>query len=317
MKRLTVFFIIIIATISSCKEDDKLIFEEITDNVGTAGGLRTIEVISPSIDLNDLANSRFEVEVEEWDDEDGNLLDNVDVFVEFQDFTPDNGDSSKSEVLFNTIEKSEFTDGPDGLPRTTISVSASSLISLFGLDPSADIDGGDVFRIRLSLNLTDGSIFSSDNLEGNITGVFFNSPFSYPANVVCELDESLFSGTYNMEFVSGTFSAGFGTSDAYSSGEVNIIANSGTQRVVQNTIYLPAFGGFAGSITFDLVCGRIIVPNQTAAAACTTSIQQASGENVATFDPTNDSEFLLIFNDELTSDCGAPTYEVILRFTKV
>lgn len=302
---------------TSCKEDEKLIFESITDNTITGGGLRTINIISPTIDLNDIANSSYEVEVEEWDAMDGGLLESVDVFVQFFDNSPNNGDSSAGELLLKTIPASAFSNGPSNLPRTIINVGGQEAADLFGLDVSSEIDGGDIFSIRLGLNLTDGTVYTSTNLEGNITGVFFNSPFLYPANVVCEYDSSIFTGQYQLEFISGTFTA-FGGSDAYASGQVTITANSGTQRVVQNATYLPSLGPFGVSITFDLICGRMIVPLQNVGSiGCANNIQMQSGTNVATFNPDDDSEFFLIFNDEVTSDCGVPSYEVVLRFTKL
>ncbi|MEX0289067.1 MAG: hypothetical protein AB3N14_08130 [Flavobacteriaceae bacterium] len=311
-------FYSVIVILIGCEDEEKLPFETITTQAGTAGGLRTINVISPTIDLNDITNSEFSVEVEEWDDQDGGLLESVDVFVQFQDNTPDNGNSAVAENLISNVPASAFSvNSTSGLPRTTITVTAQEAIDLLGLDPSTDIDGGDIFRFRLALKLSDGSVFSSGNLEGNITGVFFNSPFTYPANVVCNLDQSVFTGTYQMDFISGTFTS-FGGSDAYASGQVTITANSGTQRVVQSAQYLPSLGPFSVPITFDLVCGRLIVPLQNVGTVgCTNNIQMATGVNQATFDPTDDSEFMLIFDDEVTSDCGTPTYEVILRFTKL
>ncbi len=311
--------LIALAVFWSCEDEDKLPFERITREAPTAGGLRTINIISPTIDLLDIANSEFSVEVEEWDDQDGGLLESVDVFVQFQDQTPDNGDSSAPEVLISNIPASTFSvNGTSGLPRATITVPAQDAVAILGLDITSDIDGGDIFRFRLALNLTDGSVFSSGNLEGNITGVFFSSPFSYPANVVCNIeDTTIFTGDYQLEFISGTFDA-FGGSDAYASGPVTITANSGTQRVVQNVQYLPSLGPFSGQLIFDLVCGRTVVPEQMAPAGCGPGIVQQSGtENLGRFDINDDSEFTVIFNDETTSACGATPYEVVLRFTKM
>tara|TARA_E500000318_G_scaffold99222_1_gene101132 strand:+ start:3545 stop:4495 length:951 start_codon:yes stop_codon:yes gene_type:complete len=316
MKRIKHIILISLVLFSAgCKDDDKLIFESVTDQTGTAGGLRTINLISPSIDLNDIANSEFSVEVEEWDDQDGGLLESVDVFVQFQDFTPENGTNNKPEVLVLNVPASNFqVSESSGLPRTVISVAAEDAVGLLGLDASSEIDGGDVFRFRLALNLTDGSVFSSNNLEGNLTGVFFNSPFSYPANVVCNLDPTLFAGTYQMEFVSG--SGGFGPS--LGDQQVTIVANSGTQRSTQVT-WLPAGG--PQTLTFDLICGKINVPLYSTGLACVAGAGaitwQTTGEQ-ATFDPTDDSEFFVRYNDFVNDGgCGVPSYEVVLRFVKI
>lgn len=177
--------LLLLISIFGCKDDDKLIFESITDDIKTAGGLRTINLLSPSVNLLDLDNSKFSVEIEEWDAQNGKLLESVDVFVQFQDNTPDNGDSSVSEVNVVNLTAADFIiNNESGLPRTIIDVTALEVVSLLRLNANTDIDGGDVFRFRLQLNLSDGSVFSSGNLEGNITGPFFNSPFSYPIPVV-------------------------------------------------------------------------------------------------------------------------------------
>jgi hypothetical protein len=187
-----------ILVLSSCEEEDKLPFERVTNAAGTAGGLRTIEVVSNTFNFLDLNNSSFSVEVEEWDAQSGGLLESVEVYAMFNDFSEANGDSSVSEMLVSTIPASDFTiNGKSNLPRSVISVTANEVINALGLDPDTEIRDSDAFRINLVLKLTTGAEFSSDNLEGNLTGVFFNSPFTYPVQFSCPLeDASLFQGTY-------------------------------------------------------------------------------------------------------------------------
>ncbi len=198
----------LLLSLGACEDEEKSPFDQVTGNLGTAGGLRTINLVSPSLNILDLDNSSFQVEVEEWDDQDGDLLESVDVFVSFQDNSPGNGDSSAppdngdpnvpNDLLVSTISASAFAiDGTSGLPRATISVTGSETIAALGLVQS-DLDGGDIFRFRLALNLSDGTVFSSNNLEGNVTGSFFNSPFSYPLTLVCVLDTPI-SGDWNIE----------------------------------------------------------------------------------------------------------------------
>lgn len=188
----------LVFSISGCKDDDKLLFESITDIAGTAGGLRTIAILSPNFNYLDLDNSEFSVEVEEWDNLDGGLLQSVDVFASFNDNSPENGDRSVPSTLVKNIAASNFTvNSYSGLPRATISLQATEAINALGLDKDNDILYNDSFRIFLTLNLTDGTKFSYNNLEGNITGPFFNSPFTYPIEFSCPIDDaSLFQGTY-------------------------------------------------------------------------------------------------------------------------
>lgn len=296
----------------SCQDDEKLPFETITDGIETAGGLRTIELMTPSFDLLDLDGSNFGLTVEEWDAEDGALLDFVNVYVQFQDQTPGNGDSSKAEVQVTSIPASSFAIGPVGLPRASITISASEVVGLLGLDVPTDIDGGDIFRFRLELHLTNGSVFSSNNLEGNITGVFFNSPFSYPISVVCSGDEGFLVGDYNI--VSEVSS--IGGVPLFSESTVTVTAVSDIRREIQVT-YLGdlAVGNGPVPFQFDLVCSTVVVPeNQASGLACSGNIAfgPAGGLDNAKFDINDDSSITVTLSEDESSGCGGPA---IISFT--
>jgi len=296
----------------SCQEDEKLPFETITDGIDTAGGLRTIELKSPSFDLLDLEGSSFELTVEEWDAEDGDLLDFVDVYVQFQDQTPGNGDSSKAEVQVTSIPASGFDMGPDGLPRASVTIPANEVVGLLGLDTSSDIDGGDIFRFRLELHLTDGSIYSSGNIEGNITGVFFNSPFSYPISVVCSGDEGFLVGDYSI--VSEV--SPVGGVPLFSESTVTVTAVSDIRREIQVT-YIGDLGIGNGPVPFqfDLVCNTVVVPeNQASGLACVSGITfgPAGGLDNAKFDVNDDSSITVTLLEDVNGDCASPG---IISFT--
>lgn len=182
----------------SCEQEEKFPFERLTNVAGTAGGLRTINLSSPTFNFLEKNNTEFSVEVEEWDAEDGNLLESVDVSVAFIDNSIENGDNSTSSTLVKSIDASSFIiNSSSGLPRATITISLVEVANALGLNIEDDILSDDTFRVNLSLNLTDGSVFNSNNIEGNITGPFFNSPFTYPVQFSCPINNaSLFQGTY-------------------------------------------------------------------------------------------------------------------------
>ncbi len=59
------------------------------------------------------------------------------------------------------------------------------LASAIGVS-AAEYTGGDTFKIRYKLNLTDGRSFSDGNLNSTVRGgAYFRSPFAYVVPLVC------------------------------------------------------------------------------------------------------------------------------------
>lgn len=170
-------------------EDGNEIFDQIQSNVVRGAVLRTVSYPDSAQEIP-IGNSdyMFEVTIEEQDQQGGDLLASVDVFVGFRDNTVEPGaeDLDKAEVLFGNIPASSFSAGEFGLPRASFSASLSELLAAVGLQ-EADIfqTGGDQFTIRFELVLTDGRRYSNNDNSGTITGSFFSSPFLYVPVVVC------------------------------------------------------------------------------------------------------------------------------------
>ncbi len=70
------------------------------------------------------------------------------------------------------------------LPRFSYQITLPELLTGTGVAES-EIDGGDEFRVRFALVLSDGRTFSFAQNSGTLTGTFFASPFLYTATVVC------------------------------------------------------------------------------------------------------------------------------------
>ena len=181
--------ILLIPLTFSCEDEDKSPFLVITENVKNAGGLRTVEITDEngqntggSFHVNFLDVAAYNLEVEAWDSNDGNLLETVDVFVSFEDRSADssNGDSDVDDTLLTTLSASDFTVNDEtGLPRTVIEIKASDVLETLSLSSEDLVAGSDRIRVNLILKLSDGQSFSADNLQGSVTGPFFNSPFTY------------------------------------------------------------------------------------------------------------------------------------------
>ena len=183
----TILLTFIIGFVSSCEDPDNPIYSVLEDY--TKGAiLRTIELESGEFNSYDL-NSFFAATIEEQDEQDGALLQSVDVYAGFKG----------AEALIENIPSSAFTDGPFGLPRTRIQVTLQQGINALGLS-SSDYTGGDAMPIRLSLNLTDGRVFSSADAGGALQGSFFNSPYAYNTVIKC-IPNAPQAGTYKVDMI--------------------------------------------------------------------------------------------------------------------
>lgn len=308
--------------LGSCDDDEENTTVVVQDTVETGAVLRTIQIISNELPIG--LGADFSVEIEEQDEFEGDLLQSVDIFARFSDNSPDDGDTTGAnfnEFALGTIDASEFTDGPFGLPRTTITVAGDDLNAGAGVTGD-QLFGGDTFTIRLSLNLTDGRVFSVNNAGGIITGGFFNSPFQYTATVTCPVDGAYAIGDYALEVTTGVF-PDFGATQDFTEGVYSISAGVGdTERIVNNVPFLPEFGDFVGPITFNLVCGQTILPNQAlgGGVGCGGAIQGDSmGTDFGAYDPSDDSVITLGFiitAGDSGSTCPSAPYSSVLTLTR-
>lgn len=324
MKKLSKYFFIGILALGlgSCDDDEENITVVVQDTVETGAVLRTIQIISNELPIG--LDAGFSVEIEEQDEFGGDLLQSVDVFATFADNSPDDGDTTGAnfnEFSLGTIDASAFTDGPFGLPRTTLSYSSDVLNAGAGVTPD-QLFGGDTYTVRLSLNLTDGRVFSVNNAGGIITGGFFNSPFQYTVTVTCPVDAAYAIGNYALEVTTGVF-PDFGATQDFTEAVYSMTAGTGdTERILNDVPFLPEFGDFVGPINFNLVCGQTILPNQAlgGGVGCGGAIEGDSmGTDFGTYDPNDDSVITLGFIITAGtggSTCPSAPYSSVLTLTR-
>ncbi len=198
MKNLRLYIALaLVALVASCSEDDKVTVG-VQETVARGAVLRTVSFESTTFNVFDPA-SIFGVTIEEQDLEDGDLLSNIEIYVGFVDNTDSNGTTSATETLVSTVAASEFTSGPNGLPRTSFSVSLGDALSALGVaNTPANVTGGDQINIRLVVNLTDGRSFTDVDATGNVSGgSFFSSPYAYRAGINC-IPTSPVTGDYTL-----------------------------------------------------------------------------------------------------------------------
>lgn len=167
----------------SCTEADNVI-DEVFEETQRGAILRTLQVTSNELPIG-ISDAAFSVDLEIQDEENGELVETIDVYVGFRDNTIEEGgtDLSKAQVMVGSIPSSSFEQGPI-LPRTSYSLGLTEMLSALSLSED-NVDGGDEFTVRFELVLSDGRRYSLAENSATLTGSFFASPFQYTATVVC------------------------------------------------------------------------------------------------------------------------------------
>lgn len=191
----TLVGIICTAILTQCTEPDNPIYTVLED-FSKGAIIRTIEISSPEFNSFD-DSTFFEVMFEEQDEENGSLLDEVRIYINFDDNTSANGTTSKSELLYQTIPANAFTQGEFGLPRSSFKITLAEAVSALSLDAN-DFTGGDAIDIRFELQLTDGRIFTNSDSTGSLQGSFFSSPYIYKSVIKC-IPLQAIAGIYTFE----------------------------------------------------------------------------------------------------------------------
>lgn len=300
--------------IGSCSTEDKLI-DKVDATVERGAVLRTISIDGGALDVLD-PTAAVSIVIEEQDAQDGGLLQEVRMFVDLADNTPD-ATTATTETLLATIPAASFTTGPFDLPRATFGSTVGDMAAALGL-ADGDYNCGDAFNLRAELALTDGRVFTSSDVTGTVSGgSFFSSPFAYAINLIAPLpDDNLFTGQYQLTTeVPGIY----GVAD-YQDGVYTIESANNTTKVLKDVTTFPAFGGFGPvDVEFQFICGEIVLtPGQSVGAGCNSAINSGPAMVNATYDLTNpdDSDFVIDFTSDETADCTTPV-QARIRLTKI
>lgn len=173
--------LLIVFSFNSCEKSNNTIDEVFQFTTGAV--LRTISVNSNLLNSSE-PTSQFSVSIEEQDEQDGALLESMDIYVRLRDLSVGNGTTPPTESLVKTYDASEFTIGPVGLPRITATCTFGEATAAMGFS-SDDYAPGDIYEMELRVNLTDGRTYGASSAAGIITGGFFASPFRYNALIIC------------------------------------------------------------------------------------------------------------------------------------
>ena len=167
----------------SCDSDDKVV-EEVLDGATSGAVLRTRSE-SGSFDMF-RPDRVFAVTVEEQDEDNGELIDRVDITVDFIDNNDEGGvnvDDTTSDVPFGTLAATDFTIGERGLPEASFEYTLQEALDALSI-PLIRVLPGDRVRINFELFFTDGRSFAEDDAATTVTGgSFFASPFQYARTI--------------------------------------------------------------------------------------------------------------------------------------
>ncbi len=236
------FLCVSLFVLASCSEDEKvstLVLAETTNGAF----IRTIEFQNSVFITEDLSQS-FRVLIEEQDEAFGGLLERVELFVQFIDNTPEDGNASTEEVSFRTLLPVDFYEGPFEMPRHLLEIRVLELTEALEMEIS-QLGVSDQFEVRLEVFLTTGKSFSVGKGSNCIVAydTFYSSPYSYTINIVERIPEDIFTGVYRYESVEdGPFGPTFGDPHL-------VTISSGVSSNVREI----RFQDLTGSLTVDQV----------------------------------------------------------------
>lgn len=194
MKNIRYLFILTLITcLAGCSEAD-LPIDNVLNNTTSGGILRTVSVNNSTFSYSD-PSEEWSVTVEAQDAQDGDLLEEVGVYVsQFR-----NGSRVGSEAFVKAVPASEFTEGQWGYPVGDINVSLAEATNSLGLTED-EYESTDEFRVRLEYVMTDGRTFTNTDAAGTVlSSSFWRSPYLYSVQFFCDLeDASMFDGPYNV-----------------------------------------------------------------------------------------------------------------------
>ncbi len=258
--RTYILFAIGLMTAVSCSEEK--IVDDVQATVGRGLVLRTVANLSTTYNLLE-PTSTFGVTLEAQDSENGDLLQEVRVFVQFVDNTViGDNDLSSEEALASTIPASAFSDGPFGFPRADLVVALSDALTAAGTDFSI-VDGGDAISFRLEAQLTDGRVFTNRAAGTVANGSFFSSPFAYTAGINCiptapvigdyELNlADEFADTWDGAFITVTID-GVDTDYTMANGLATVSFTISVPAGTTELIFTYVAGAFEEEHTFELI----------------------------------------------------------------
>ena len=182
---LKLLFVSLIILPFSCQDSENVIdFVNEPINGAVVRGVEVYTTEGQSLINSSNDESAFVATIEEQDVEDGDLMAEIRMYIDFIDYTPDNGDASAM-ALAATFLPSDMYEGPHGLPRKDIVFTWGDMKAALGFS-GPEATAGDLLKIQFELELTNGEVYGPNDAAGSILGGFFSSPYTYNALLSCD-----------------------------------------------------------------------------------------------------------------------------------
>ena len=195
-----------------CEDPDNAIYTVLED-YSNGAVLRTKSDPNNTFQFNkSVPTEEFYVRIEQQDEQNGDLLDNVEVFVDLSSSLSPNSQEAK----VGEIPASAFTKNDNNLNETVIQLSLDDALNALQIGNSG-FTGGDAITVRLALNLTDGRTFTNSDATGSLQGSYFSSPYAYNAVIKC-IPDAAQPGNYTIDMRDS-----YG--DGWNGGEIETIIN--------------------------------------------------------------------------------------------
>lgn len=300
----------------------------------TGGFLRVTSVTVAGFDFSNLAEAEYIFTGEFFDEQNGDLLENVVFEVSYNSagYSDPEGDPEIPLTEFRTVAASEFTDGENGLPQRTFTITLDEVATALGLDPRSEADGGDIalgdeFRVVWTVNMTNGKSFSVRDASPAVNGGFYSSPYQASIPVAFVIPSNLFTGSYTItqdDPNAGPILNPLMTDTEFTVDLIIDPTNTLNGRTFEFTIYGGGFG--TADLNLALVRGTTQADNYATLNGPLGLGLSCGGPEIvwspitdpaqSDFDTADDSQFTFAFEANSNLSCGAGAVPVTFTATR-
>jgi|GEM_PF-2358201 len=321
-----------------CEYNEDALPVNIDTVVNNNGGyMRIIEVKNGALNVARPytgASSVYNIIGELYDAKEGELVTEVAFYVR-RTGTTAGRTIAETANPFKTIQRAAFARGHGAfgdLPRAEINITLSEVRTALGF-AEADVQVGDIYRLRWVVKLSNGKSFTNTDINPAITGAFFNSPYAANSQVVLALDTDKFIGSYTFTqrapstSVATAFAAGWIWEGAKTF--TRTLAVNPNNRLTGRTFSAQPLKEFAApvanySMSFTISQAGVASNRVTLGSTVATGLgcggvaitYGASTSALSNFDQANDASFVLVVSENVGAACGQPRVDVIFDVTK-
>jgi hypothetical protein len=212
-------------------------------------------------------------------------------------------------IAFKTYTQASFSNGEIRNERVT----SSELASLIGLNGPGDFNGGDFLVFSNVTTLTDGQVFPSETIGGNLNvppGIVNSAAtqiFSvgWTSFVACPLPFN-FDGNYRVVATSGC-ADGFAPDVTDDPNDIETVSLTQVNGPIYNLSGFTSFGFDGRNVDILFICGQVLIINKSPQLGCggTSVVYNTAVSGAGTYDTAAEEFTFTLIYDSVTT-CGGP-----------